>query len=427
MRSAHILSISLFVLAACSSASSNDDTAPGGAEQATKGNAPPSSKETDPPPPGGGAPRCATDLTPWLAKLNVPGISAGIVKNGKLACTAVAGMANIEENRPVTPDTLFCIASVSKTITATAVMQAVDDGKLSLDTDVSSYLPFKVGVPGCSKSTVTLRELLTHTSSISDNPSLINCPGDCKYGDPLTGTIVTRGGDSPIPLSKLVPGYLEPGGAYYDAKANFLTSCPGTTASYSNMGIVLAGYVAEVALGAPLEKLTKDRIFTPLGMKETSWRISEIDPSHLAMPYDWTKAGGFKSFGQFGEADWPDGMLRTSVPELARFLAMFASHGEWGGKTILTKNTADEMRRVQVPSLDPDQGLVWFYEDFNDTVTHTLGHDGSDNGVSANMYFDPKDGSGVIVLSNGMWESTTTQSDEADNLMEALFTEARTR
>jgi CubicO group peptidase (beta-lactamase class C family) len=368
-------------------------------------------------------PTCGIDLAPWLARLNVPGISAGIVKNGKLACTAAAGMANIEEKRPVTPDTLFCIASISKTITGVAVMQSVDDGKLALDADVSQYLPFHVAVPGCASSKVTTRELLAHTSCIDDNAKLINCPGDCDYGDVLTG-LVQRGGDSPIPLATLVPNYLTPGGTYYDADANFRTHCPGTESSYSNMGIVLGGYLAEVVEGVPLEKLTKDRIFTPLGMKETAWKLSEIDPSHLAMPYDWSAAKGFTPFGQFGEPDWPDGMLRTSVPELARFLMMFMNRGEFAGTRILSEKSADEMRRVQFPDLDSEQGLAWGYDEFN-SRKHVMGHDGSDNGVSANMYFDPADGAGVIVMANGMWESTPKQSDEADNLMEALFDESK--
>jgi CubicO group peptidase (beta-lactamase class C family) len=378
------------------------------------GTAPPApdaaGQPTEPPP------ACATDLAPWLTKLNVPGLSAGIIKNGRLACTAVAGMANIDQNRPVTADTLFCVASVSKTITATAVMQAVDDGKLALDDDVGTHLSFPVRVPGCDASTVTLRELLVHTSSITDNPRLINCPGDCKYGSSLVST-VTRGADSPIALSTLVPGYFTPGGPYYDA-ANFLSDCPGTTASYSNMGVVLAGYMVEAKAGIPLETFTKARIFDPLGMKETAWKLSEIDPSHLAMPYDYAKSTGFTPYGQFGEPDWPDGMLRTSVPELARFLMMFMQRGEYGGARILKEATADEMRKVQSPDLDDSQGLVWFYDDFGASRPKVLGHDGADNGVSANMYFDPADGAGVILMSNGIW------NDTSDDLMEALFKES---
>src|SRR5262249_4037445 len=74
-------------------------------------------------------PACATDLGPELAKLKVPGLSAGIVKKGQLACTAVAGEANREDHRAVAPETIFAWASVSKTVTATATMILFDEGK----------------------------------------------------------------------------------------------------------------------------------------------------------------------------------------------------------------------------------------------------------------------------------------------------------
>src|SRR5262249_36899689 len=124
------------------------------------------------------------------------------------------------------------------------------------------------------------------------------------------------------------------------------------------------------------------------------------------------------------EPDWPDGMLRSSVPELARFLIMFMQRGEYAGQRILAQATADEMRRVQFPKLDDTQGLVWFYDDFGDARPKVLGHDGADNGVSANMYFDPADGAGVILMSNGMWASTNAASDASDALMAALFEES---
>src|SRR5258706_11392899 len=72
-------------------------------------------------------PACATDLQPELAKLNVPGLAAGIVKHGALMCTTAAGMANIADNRPVTADTLFMLASTSKTVTATTLLALFDD------------------------------------------------------------------------------------------------------------------------------------------------------------------------------------------------------------------------------------------------------------------------------------------------------------
>src|SRR5712675_1456396 len=133
---------------------------------------------SDTAPPG----TCKTDLTRQLRTLDVPGLAAAVVKNGRIVCTATAGLANIEENRPVTPDTLFLIASVSKTITATAVMQLYDERKFQLDDDINRYLPFTVRIPASPSAPITFRQLLNHTSSIKDNTTYINCPGTCAYG-----------------------------------------------------------------------------------------------------------------------------------------------------------------------------------------------------------------------------------------------------
>jgi CubicO group peptidase (beta-lactamase class C family) len=361
-----------------------------------------------------------TDLTSQLEALKVPGLAAGIVKNGRLLCTASAGMADLDARRPVTADTLFTLASTSKTITATAVMQLFDDGLLQLDGDVNAYLPFQVHVPSCPSKPITARQLLTHTSSIADNTKLINCPLTCVYGSTLN-PLVTRGADSPIALGDWVRGYLDPSGEHYDAKANFESGCPGTISDYSNMGVTLGASLVESIAKTSFEKFCKDRIFTPLGMKETSWKLLDIDPAHLAVPYDHNPKG-YVAYGQFGEPDYPDGQLRSSVNELSRFLIMFMQFGEYDGKRILAKSTAEEMRKPQT-SLDDTQGLVWFYDDFGPARPRVLGHDGSDNGTSTNMFFDPADGVGVILLSNGMWSDKNDDSPAADALMAQLFAE----
>src|SRR5262249_59473276 len=165
-------------------------------------------------PPGAAQPAtCKTDLASQLQRLDVPGLAAGIVKNGRLVCTGAAGMANIEQKKPVTADTLFLIASVSKVVTATALMQLQEEGKFKLDDDVNRYLPFRVSIPESPASPITFRQLLTHTSSIRDNSTYINCPLSCDYGSEL-GDYVTRGADSPISyadffLRKLHPAFAQ--------------------------------------------------------------------------------------------------------------------------------------------------------------------------------------------------------------------------
>ena len=357
-------------------------------------------------------PACETDLQSQLEALDVPGLSAAIVKRGQIVCASSAGMANIEENRPVTPDTLFLVASVSKTVTATAIMQLVEQGKIGLDDDVGEYLPFEVSIPFSPEAPITLRQLLTHTASIDDNPAYVNCPGWCTYGSSIT-PFVTRGADSPVPLADFTKGYFTPDGPYYDWSANFEDAEPGTKTDYSNMGIVLAGYLVETISGVPFDQYSREKIFAPLGMEKTSWRLAGIDRSILAMPYD-KDSSGFIPYGHYGEPDYPDGMLRTSAIELANFLIAYMEGGAYGDRRILEAETVAEMLTSQT-ELEPDQGLVWVKR----LVGHRTvwGHDGADNGAGAEMWFDPEQNEGVILMTNGVW-------NDAEELLELLFQEA---
>jgi CubicO group peptidase (beta-lactamase class C family) len=356
---------------------------------------------------------CTTDLAPQLRTLDVPGLAAAIVKNGRVVCTAAAGMADIEENRRVTPETLFLIASVSKTITATALMQLYDARKFQLDDDINRYLPFRIRIPASPASPITFRQLLNHTASIKDNTAYINCPGTCAYGSTLS-SLVTRGADSPIPLAHLTREYLIPGGAYYDQAKNFVAARPGTVSDYSNMGIVLAGYLVEVISGMPFDQYCRENIFLPLGMRKTAWRLSEIDRSILAVPYD-KSSSGYVPYGQYGEPDYPDGMLRTSVNELAYFLIAYMQGGRYLGQRILKSRTVREMLKSQTP-LDSSQGFAWFSQSINGRTI--WGHDGDDNGAGTKMWLDPDRKEGVILMTNGIWK------DDDNALLTSLFREA---
>src|ERR1043166_827267 len=254
-----------------------------------------------------GVASCKTDLASRLESMDVPGIAAAIVKDGRIVCTAVAGLASIEEKKPVTPDTLFLIASVSKTVTGTALLQLYDQGRFSLDDDINGFLPFRIRIPAAPDAPITFRQILTHTASIKDNLDFINCPGSCAYGSELS-PVVTKGADSPISLKDFTKGYLTPDGDFYDEDYNFEQEAPGKIAEYSNIGIVVAGYLVETITGIPFDQYCKEHVFAPLGMTRSSGRPAGIDRTNPAMPYDQTSSGKFVPHGHYGEPDYPDGM-----------------------------------------------------------------------------------------------------------------------
>lgn len=326
------------------------------------------------------------DLGDFIAErmdtARLPGLAAALVYDGEVTAAGAWGMANVEEDRPVGVDTIFNLASVSKTITAAAVMQAVEDGQFKLDDDVDDVLPFDVAHPDSGKA-ITARMLLTHTSGIADNWDVM----DVVYTD----------GDSPIALGDFLEGYLTPGGDWYYAGQNF-GDAPGESYDYSNIGASLAGYLVEAASGEGFDTWTEDRIFSPLGMDACSWHLSDLDEDDIAMPYGWY-SGDWEPYGFYGYPDYPDGLLRTSAPQLARFLAAFTAGGVYDGERILDADTVDDMLSAQIPDIDDTQGLIWYSWDLDgDTV---WGHNGGDDGVATEILFRPSDGAGVVLLANG--------------------------
>lgn len=324
----------------------------------------------------------ATFITERMSEARVPGLSAAIIAGGEVKAVGAWGLANVEEDRAVSTDTLFNLASVSKTVTATAVMMAVEDGDLELDADVNDVLPFRVEHP-YSRTPITLRMLLTHTSGISDN------------WDVLESVYVE--GDSPIALGDFLEDYLVEGGEYYDSEWNYYGD-PGEEYEYSNVASSLAGYMVEAATGTPFDTYCERRIFEPLGMDEAGWHLADIDTDNLAMPYGWVD-GAWEPYGFYGYPDYPDGGLRTSAPLIARFLAAYAEGGVFDGERILAESTVDQMLDSQIPDLDETQGLIWYSWELGDD--EVWGHNGGDDGVATEILFRKSDGAGVVILMNG--------------------------
>ena len=339
-----------------------------------------------------------------MKEAKVPGLAAAVVKKDKVLWTGAYGWANREQKIPVTNGTLFQIASVSKPVTACAVMQLVEQGKLSLDADINEILPFPVRNPKHQKVPITLKHLLTHTSGIRDNWNL------------LEDTWV-KNGDFPKPLSESLAAYLQPKGEYYSAKKSFYQWAPGTKSQYSNVGVALAAYLAEAKAKTPFETLCQKGIFEPLGMQGSSFRLKGMDRAKIAMPYGFKKKNGvFKPLGHHGYLDFPSGTLRVTAPHLARFLLSFIGDGQLAGTRILKAETVREMRKVPFPKADSKQGLVWYFDKIGGTKT--MGHDGGDPGVSTIMQYRLKDGVGYIILQNGEPKNGKFEQALGQRLME---------
>lgn len=316
---------------------------------------------------------------------HIPGVAAAIVKGDKVVWAKGYGVADFELGTTVSLDTPFFLASISKVATATALMQLRDAGKFALDDNVNDALPFEIVNPFNKVSGVTYFQLLTHTAALQDNWDVM---------DPMY-----LPGDSTWQLEEFHPEYWLRGGRFYHPIKNYFYWRPGSTYEYCNQGFSLLGLLGQNLAGMPFDDLCKQRIFEPLGMTHSSFRLVDFDPATLAMPYSWNATTQqYVAQGHYGYPDWPAGTLRSSILDTARFQRAFINEGTTEGVQLLQAATVAEMLSVHVRAPDP-QGLCFYYvEPVN--AGRVVGHDGGDPGVLTDMYFRPTDDTGVILLAN---------------------------
>lgn len=335
-------------------------------------------------------PSIDTIIEQRMSEAGIVGLGAAVIVNGELAWSKGYGFADKGNGVPFSPRTIMNIGSISKTVTGVAMMRAVQDGKLSLDEDINIYLPFKVTNPNFPIERITLRQLATHTSSITDQWSVY----EAAYH---------YGGDSPIPLGEFLEDYFSVDGKHY-SKENFLDARPGTYREYSNIAAALAGYIVELAVGEPLNVYTRRHIFEPLQMTSTGWFLSEISRAKHSKLYV-TQDGMAMPIELYGLPTYPDGGVRTSVAELSTFLMALLNEGEHEGVRILERQSVGEMLRFQYTDAnrpeninlgEKNSGLFWSTKM---NVTR-IGHGGTDPGVKTEMLCDLSGEVCVIMFGN---------------------------
>ena len=314
---------------------------------------------------------------------HIPGCAAVVLKDGRIVYENYFGYANFQTSQLVSANSIFMLASISKTITATALMNENENGAFNLNDDVDNNLPFTVRNPNFNSVPITYKQLLTHTSSIQDDWGTLNS--------------AYVSGDSPISFYDWFNGYLVPGGAYYTAN-NYYNYAPATTYNYCNESSALCGYLTAQLSGQAFDSYCNDSIFTKLCMDNTSWLLSGLDTTKIVRPYSYVNSN-YVDNGLYGYPDYPDGQLRTTAISLAKFMEMHINSGIFDSNRVLDSLTVNNMRTIQFPSIQADQGLIFYtFDDLGRTI---WGHSGGDAGVSTNMYFDLADKTGVIVLTNG--------------------------
>ena len=322
-----------------------------------------------------------TYLADEMSEQHIPAASVLIFRGGDILHENYKGHSNLQQNVILTDNHLFLIASISKVITATALLQLHEKGAFGLDDAINNYLPFNVTVPGFPTQ-VTFRMLLTHTSGIADNDPVLD--GQYYYNQ-----------DPPVSLSFFIENYLKAGGTFYDANNNFHNFQPGTEFEYSNIGSALIGTLVENISGQDFNIYCKNNIFHPLGMLNTSWRLDEITQT-IVTPYDFLN-GSNQPIQHYTNTDYPNGGLRTTVQDLYKLIIAFPNEGVSNNYQLLEKETIDA---IMTPQFTDSDGEIVGLHLFFDAQTNIWGHDGGEQGVATIMGFNPLTKVGAIIFTN---------------------------
>jgi CubicO group peptidase (beta-lactamase class C family) len=353
-----------------------------------------------------------------MTSYDLMGMSVVGICNKNIVYSKGFGKANFATGDRITDSTLYRIASLSKTVTAAAAMKLYEQGIVQLDADVNNYLGFSLRNPNFPNSPITLRMLLSHTSGIQDGTG---------YDNFLTATANIN---PPPSISQL----LVPGGTYYTSNM-FLNKAPGSNYQYSNVEFGIIATIVEKMANKRFDIYCRENIFQPLGMT-ASFRVNDLpNINNLAVLY--RKSGGawvpqFDNYngtmpaprdlsaytlGTNGFIFSPQGGLRVSANDLARFLLMLMNQGIYNNNRVLNDTTVKRMYQA-----------AWTYNGSNGSTSGGIfrsyglgvhittnaagqdivipnkimyGHPGEAYGLISDMYFDSSRNIGLIFITNG--------------------------
>lgn len=302
----------------------------------------------------------------------LPGLAVGLVHDGDQTLARGFGTRARGTDEPVTGDTLFHLASVSKTFVATAVLQLVERGDLDLEGNLTAYLPDLPWTDPRARA-VTLRQVLSHRSGLGD-------VSDYGWHE---------------------PEYDEGSLARFAARVAgwSLEREPGAAFAYSNAAYEVLGHLVATVGGRSFERHQAERVLAPVGMTTSTFLRREV-PAHLAAephlgPTPRVLAGAYPYTRQHA----PSSSLHSSAAELGRWMAAHLN----GGRGLMSRATHEVMWEPQAETgwgdLHEQVALGWFRGTHRDQVL--VGHAGADPGFQTNLALLPEAGAGAVVLVNG--------------------------
>jgi CubicO group peptidase (beta-lactamase class C family) len=328
--------------------------------------------------------KAETDLREIMKKLDVVGLSVAVVKKGEIIYANSFGLKNIETKAPLSNTDIFRIASISKSFSATSIMQLIEAGKLSLDDDFSDLVGFKIRNPKFSDKVITLRMIMSHTSSINDSQGYFTLDAINPSKNP-------------------------------DWAKCFSDYAPGEGYKYCNLNYNMVGTVIEKLSGERFDNYVKNHILNPLGLY-AGYNVDSLDESRFASLHEYnatTKT--FKpspaaynprreeirnyTMGYSTPIFSPTGGMKISASDLAKYMSMHMNMGKYKGKRIISKKSAKLMQT----KIADEEGYALALTNLDDLIPgkKMVGHTGSAYGLYSAMFFHPKEKFGIVVITNG--------------------------
>ncbi|WP_110933668.1 serine hydrolase domain-containing protein [Paenibacillus bouchesdurhonensis] len=316
-----------------------------------------------------------------MERFNIPNAAVAVVADGSVVVSKGYGYADLQEQTPVDPErTLFRIGSTSKLFTWIAVMQLVEQGQLDLEADIRTYLDFQI--PGQlhhassqeQLAPITLTHLMTHTAGFEDYPD----------------TIFRLEEQQKLPLADYLQAYMP--------KRAFP---PGEVAAYSNYGTALAGYIVERVSGQPFADYIEQHIFSPLGMKHSSFRQplpAQLQPD-MARAYRFVQEE-YKE-GRFEYVPEPAGGMSSSASDMSRFMLAYLQGGRGQAGRILADETIRTMQNQQFTQHPLLSGTAFGFIEGSFNGERTLFHGGSTMLFDTGLYLIPEHEVGLFVSFSG--------------------------
>ena len=324
-----------------------------------------------------------------MADSKLPGLSIAAVKDGELLYKRGFGFRDLETGASATPESIYCIGSVTKSFTALAVTQLHEKGLLSIDDPIEKYVPLKLKSVG---EPIKVKHLMSHSSGI---PAL----GYAEASLPL----VTGGSDRWLPISNARDLI-----TFMSGIEDWIHSRPGERWFYSNESFILLGAIIETASGERYADYVKHHILQPLKMDRSSFHKEDVERDlDVATPYT-TGEGGERVATRYLYGEMiSDGGLMSSVVDMSHYVRMLLAHGEFEGRRVASPESVKAMMEPKVSTPQRNfEGQSYLYYGYGLRIKsnffglNLMNHSGSVYGSSGYLGFIPERQVGVMVLTN---------------------------